>query len=282
LKLPQIILLIAGVALAGFLYFQSMAPIAAPVEQAETEISETVYDVRDAITEIKNELDSAALAHLGTLESALSEENTATNIATLDSLISFYDALRKPTGSAHYALTKAKLSNTANAWKEAGERQLLNAKYMNSAGRKEWFAQSKMAFEKAVELTPEDLNLQVDLAVCMIEGASFLGTPPMQGIGMLKNVTQKDPNNVKALINLGYFSIRSGQFDKAETRFNSVLKIDPQYEEAYLYLADMHEKQKKIDLAIADLENYMSIAKDPIRAKEVGKYIEELKLLNAE
>lgn len=283
MKLPQIILLIGGVALATFLYFQPFAPIAKPNEAEDETIAEASYDIREDITEIKNGLDSASLAKLNNFESALSEAETTENIATLDSLVAFYDALRKPTGSAHYSKAKAELSNTADAWTEAGERFLLNAKYMGDKTRKkDWYAQSKTCFEKAVELAPNDLDIQVDLGVCMIEGSSFLGTPPMQGIGMLKSVEQKDPKNIKALINLGYFSIRSGQFEKAEARFNSVLEIDAEYEEAYLYLADLHEKQKKYDLAIADLEKYLSVTEDPARIKEVGNYIEELKLLKVD
>jgi Tfp pilus assembly protein PilF len=57
-------------------------------------------------------------------------------------------------------------------------------------------------------------------------------------------------------VNLGYFAIKSGQFDKAEERFNKVLEVDPTYIDAYLYLADMHEKQQKPDLAIASLKEY--------------------------
>ena len=110
----------------------------------------------------------------------------------------------------------------------------------------------------------------------MIESSSFLGTPPMEGIGILKKVEQQDPNNIKALVNLGYFAIKSGQFDKAEERFSQVLKIDPEFADAYLYLADMHERQKMYKEAIADLEKFKSLLNDPNKAKEVDDYITEL------
>ena len=98
----------------------------------------------------------------------------------------------------------------------------------------------------------------------------------MEGIGILKNVEQQDPNNIKALINLGYFAIRSGQFDKAEERFVKVLSIDKQFADAYLYLADLHERQKLFAKAKEDLENYNSLTEDPQRIKEVDNYIQEL------
>ena len=93
---------------------------------------------------------------------------------------------------------------------------------------------------------------------------------------MLKSVEAKDPNNIKALINLGYFGIKSGQYEKAEGRFNQVIAIDKTYAEAYLYLADLHERQKLYKEAIADLENFKSLIDDPKKVGEVDDYILEL------
>ena len=84
------------------------------------------------------------------------------------------------------------------------------------------------------------------------------------------------PNNIKALINLGYFWIKSGQYEKAEGRFNQVIAIDKTYAEAYLYLADLHERQKLYKEAIADLENFKSLIDDPKKVGEVDDYILEL------
>lgn len=249
------------------LYMTPIAPLAEKAEPEESDVAVAEYSILDDITEIKNGLDSAALADVNRWESQ----------SAFDSLVVFYDMLRKPVGSAYFALKNAENSNAADAWTEAGERFLLNAKYMgDQAQRTSWFTESKAAFEKAVELAPEDLDIKVDLGVCLIEGASFLGTPPMQGIGILKSVEQQDPNNIKALVNLGYFSIKSGQYDKAQERFDQVLKIDPEFADAHLYLADLHEKQKDFAAAIKDLENYRSLIQDEVRIEEVNKYIEEL------
>ena len=208
---------------------------------------------------------------------ALAQVNAWETTNNADSLLGFYESLRQPVGAAFYAHKRAKSTNEVDDWTEAGERFLLIAKYMGDQPRKKsWFAESRACFEKATELAPEDLDIKVDLGVCLIEGASLLGTPPMEGIGILKSVEQQDPKNIKALINLGYFSIQSGQFEKAEERFAQVLQIDEKYAEAYLYLADLHERQKMYEKAIADLENYKSLIEDPVRTKEVDNYILEL------
>ncbi len=278
MKLPQIILVVAAIGLGAFLYFTPFAPLAEHVAVTESDAAVVSYDIRDDINEIKNELDSATLARINELEEELNQEDIAQKISTYDSLIAVYDQLRKPIGSAHFALAKAKLSNETEQWTVAAERFLMSAKYMGEKTQKEnWFGQAKMCYEKAVELSPDDLERQVDLGICLMESASVLGTAPMEGIGVLKNVEQLDPTNIRAQINLGYFAIRSGQFDKAEERFNNVIEIDKNYADVHLYLANLHEKQKKFDLAIADLEKYISLNDDPKGNREVGNYIEELK-----
>lgn len=270
MKLPQIILLLVAAAIGVILYMTPIAPMAVKAKAEEVGQPTVLYDIQDDLTEIKNNLDSAALAEVNSWESSENE-------FALDSLVEFYDMIRKPIGAAFYALKRAEKKNTAALWAEAGERFLLNAKYLGDQRQKaDWFSRSRTSFEKAVELDPENLNTQVDLGVCLMEGSTFMGTPPMEGIGMLKSVEAKDPNNIKALINLGYFSIKSGQYEKAEERFNQVIAIDDKYAEAYLYLADLHERQKLYKAAIADLENFKSLIDDQKKVREVDDYILEL------
>lgn len=60
---------------------------------------------------------------------------------------------------------------------------------------------------------------------------------PMEGIKLLKEVLEEDPQNEEALYYLGNFSIQSGQFDKAIGRFQSLVEINPSNEEARYLLA---------------------------------------------
>jgi len=274
-KAGQIALILGAVGVTAGLYLMPFSPLASKeTPESNAAIPPSDYSILDDVTAANNELDSTTLAVISRYETVLDKEG---KIEYRDSLIGLYDMLRKPIPSAFHALKKAEQSNGVDAWTEAGERFLLNAKYIGEANQKTaWFTTSKECFEKAVALAPTDLDIKVDLGVCLVEGASFLGTAPMQGIGMLREVEQIDPTNIKALVNLGYFAIKSGQFDKAEERFKKVLEVDPTYIDAYLYLADMHEKQQKPDLAIASLKEYKNKVEDPQRKTEVEQYIQEL------
>lgn len=275
MKKGQILLIVGAAALTAALYALPYAPMAQKGEDEGHDHDPTgQYDVLDDVTEVNNELDSVTLALV--LRYEIGAERNG-DPAYRDSLISLYDMMRKPVPSAHHSLLKARETGEADAWTEAGERFLLNAKYMGDMPRKEsWFATARECFEQALKITPDDLDVKVDLGVCLVEGAGALGIAPMEGIGVLKEVEQLDPDNIKALINLGYFSIRSGQFDKAEERFRRVLKVDPNYAEAHLYLADMYEKQQQKDKALEALASYRDLTDDPARRSEVERYMKEL------
>lgn len=266
-------LVVGAVVLTVVLYSLPYAPMI-PKQEAAEDIPGNVYDLLDDVTAVNNELDSSALALITRYEIAVERNG---DLTYRDSLIGVYDMLRKPVPAAFHALKRAKETDDVDAWTEAGERFLLNAKYMGEQEQKKaWYGLSKDCFEKALALAPDDLDIKVDLGVCLVEGAGFLGMAPMQGIGLLKEVEQADPTHIKALINLGYFSVRSGQFDKAEERFNQALKADPEYIEAYLYLADLHEKQQQPAKAIEALKSYLAKVEDPQRKAEVERYIKEL------
>lgn len=275
MKTGPVALVVGGAVLTAVLYLLPYAPLSSKSATEDGKQNTTSsYSILDDVTEVNNELDSATLALITGFETTLEREGKQ---EYADSLIAVYDMLRKPVPSAYHALKKAEKTNDVDAWTEAGERFLLNAKYMGDQSQKTaWYGTSKDCFEKALALAPDDMDIKVDLGVCMVEGAAFLGAAPMQGIGLLREVEQQDPTNIKALINLGYFSIRSGQFDKAEERFNKVLQVDPSYIDAYLYLADMYEKQQKTSEATDALTKYMNKVEDPQRKAEVGRYIQEL------
>jgi predicted Zn-dependent protease len=122
-----------------------------------------------------------------------------------------------------------------------------------------------------------EANLSTDqlmnYAICLVE----TGTNPMQGIGILNNISQREPENYKVQLNLGYFSVKSGQFDKAEQRFLNVLEIEPKFVEAYLYLGDVAETVKDYDKAIKYYTLYKNSLSNEKIALEVEKYIDQLR-----
>lgn len=81
------------------------------------------------------------------------------------------------------------------------------------------------SLEEASELDP------VASAVEKVQGAN-----PMEGILELKALAESDPPNVDAVIELGRFSIQSGQLDKAKERFVQAIDLAPKRAEPIIQL----------------------------------------------
>lgn len=191
-----------------------------------------------------------------------------------DSIISSWSRLKRPDLAAHYAEESAKVLSTAEAWFNAGNRYYYSVQFTQDKSEIPLLYQGAMrCFKKGLELDPENTDARIMLASCYVEGTQN----PMEGVSMLREIEKKDSNNVKLQITFAFFSMKSQQVDKAIIRFNNVLRIDSNYIEAYLHLADAYERLGETDKTIQMLEKYASKTNDIIEQVEITKYIKQLK-----
>lgn len=191
-----------------------------------------------------------------------------------DSVTVFWDKLKRPDLASHYAEEKAKQSKTAADWFTAGNRYYYAIQFSQDQTEVPVLYQSAMrCFNKGLALEPKNTDARIMLGACYVEGTS----DPMEGIGRLKAVEKTDSNNVKLQLTFAFFSVKSGQMDKAITRFNKVIAIDSNYVEAYLHLADAYERQENIAKTIEMLEKYSARTDDATARIEINKYIQQLK-----
>jgi tetratricopeptide (TPR) repeat protein len=88
-------------------------------------------------------------------------------------------------------------------------------------------------YDKVLKNNPTNLDAKTNMAMTYIA----MGEAPMQGINLLREVIATDPNNEKALFNLGILSIQSGQYDKAIERFRHLTQLNPEHVQGTFYLA---------------------------------------------
>ena len=76
--------------------------------------------------------------------------------------------------------------------------------------------------------SPEKESAELSESERIINEALLLvrGEAPMQGILMLRDLAEKEPNNIDAQWHLGELSVESGQFEKAIMRFSKVVELD--------------------------------------------------------
>lgn len=128
---------------------------------------------------------------------------------------------------------------------------------------------ANQAYQRVVVMDSSDLMAKTRLAMTLIASQS-----PMVGITMLREVLEIDPNYREAILNLGLLSIRSGQYDKAVTRFEKLLEMDSLDYEAMLYNG---VALQEIDSSVAK-EYFERIAEapavDPAIAVTAQQYLE--------
>jgi tetratricopeptide (TPR) repeat protein len=269
----------SGISLAFLLYLAPTTPASETNVKMEVgSAMESEYDLFTDVTEVRNDMEAEVLAYLDKFESAASSENTEESSVAFDSLITVFDTMRKPEAAAYYLEQKAMRTGTQEDWTVAAERFMILGKYMGENLQKAaWYKHGSEAYKKALELDPQNVNLQIDLAVTLVEGSGFTGQMPMEGIGILRKAIELEPQNAKGHFYLGYFAERSGQLDKAMERYGKVLELDPENKETHLYMAQVCEKQENKDGAIGHLTEFRGSLTDPKEIAEVDQQIESLK-----
>lgn len=126
-------------------------------------------------------------------------------------------------------------------------------------------------YQEVLRLEPNNLDGKTGLGTCYVDASEN----PMQGIQLLLEVVKAEPENVNANLNLGMFSMRSGQYDKAIVRFETVVKKQPSAEN-YAMLAEAYEQSGNKSQAIAALKKAKEFVIDPQIIEGIDAYIKNL------
>ncbi|MCB0795503.1 MAG: hypothetical protein KDB88_12265, partial [Flavobacteriales bacterium] len=90
------------------------------------------------------------------------------------------------------------------------------------------------------------------------------GSEPMKGIMALRDLEKEHPDHAGIHMQLGLFSVQSGQLDKAVQRFERVAELDPKgYPEAYAMLGRSYAAMDSIGPAVEAIERYKELTSDP-------------------
>ncbi|MBS1652995.1 MAG: hypothetical protein JSU07_13400 [Bacteroidetes bacterium] len=191
-----------------------------------------------------------------------------------DSLVLFWNKLKRPDIAAFYFEKKAEKENNAESWFKAGNKYYFSIKFIDDKDETAAMFQSAFrCYENAVKIKPGYVDAQIMSAACLVEGTNN----PMEGIAKLKEIEKTDSLNPKLNSIFAEFSVKSGQTEKAISRYNKILRADSSNIEVFLYLAQLYEQTADTIKAVKMLENFRSKTTDVTAKLEIGKYIEQLK-----
>ena len=175
------------------------------------------------------------------------------------------------------SLLKAQADNNEASWVASADDFLKGARFIQGDQKASLYKGAIAGYEKTLELNPDNLSAKVNLGASIVESSSMLGNQPMKGITLLREVIQKDSNNIEANLQLGLFSVTSQQFDKAIERFLRILRIDSTHIDMHVYLGDTYLTMGNKQKAIESYENYKTRVKDTLIVKDIDEYIKKLK-----
>jgi tetratricopeptide (TPR) repeat protein len=283
MRKKQIVVIVAVVAVIGYLYLQPVKGLVQPKVNKGTgsvaradKPAENV-NVNTVSASAKTLIGDSLSTKIGELEGQLKNASgDADKLNLQKALAKAWDGINQPAPAAFYYQAVARTENTAANWIAAGNH--FNDAYRlseDTTAQPVFDANAMEAFQNATKLKPESLDAKAGLGIAYVNG----GGAPMQGISLLLDVVRQDPNNRNAQLNLGMFAMKSGQFQKAVDRFKSLIVIEQKKPdvEPYFYLA---ESYKQLGMKKEAIDTYLKCKEmmpDPTFDQKIDEYIKELK-----
>lgn len=281
MKKQQWILISAGIVLVVALYFFGISvnpnkPAALAAAATANPVSAT--STQDVIAKFKQGLTANQQQKLIQLENSVVRGDIHNQeIHVYHQLAAYWmDSLHSSEIGGYYMGEAAKLENSEKNLTFAAHLLLDDMLSTSDAAMQQWLAtQAKQLFEIALKLNPQNDSSKIGLGACYMFGN--ISENPMHGILAVKQIADKDPNNIYAQMMLGLGGIQSGQYDKAIERFLNVIKIQPDNIEAILNLAQVYDRENDKTNAVKWYNQALKFIRVPEARNEIETRIKSLK-----
>ena len=202
------------------------------------EIAAESTDINALLNDAKSQLSSEKSTLILSIEAKLDEAQIdSARVEVLKELSSNWYKLERVDIAGFYAESIAELKNDEESWSIAGTTYAIGTQRAKEEKVKKFcFGRAVKAFENAISINPSNSTHKVNLAVCYAENP--LPENPMKGILMLRDLIEKEPENVLVLTTLGRFAIQTGQYEKAIERLQQAISLEPENNKANCMLAE--------------------------------------------
>ncbi len=279
MRKQQWILALSGIALLLLLYFlgNTVAPGKAAVINAGAANGPVNLSTAEVIAKYKTSLDTQQVQILTQLENSVVRGDVHNQqIHVYHQLASYWaDTLHNEIMGAYYAGEAAKLENSEKSLTFAAHLLLDDMMSSTDVSQQRWLAtQAKELFDKALIINPDNDSSKIGVGVCYMFGN--ISDNPMQGILAVREIADKNPDNLYAQMMLGLGGIQSGQYDKAAERFLNVIKKQPDNIEAILNLAGTYERLGNKTEAVKWYKEALNYIRVPQARKDIEERVKSL------
>ncbi|MGI9542320.1 MAG: tetratricopeptide repeat protein [Cyclobacteriaceae bacterium] len=167
----------------------------------------------------------------GLVQSLKGSENNKKSAIFADSLAQTYASIRLWDSATVYGALAVELDPDLNRWIAAGNYYQEAYSFAVDQGEREVLgSKARDYYQRALNQQPDLLDVKANMAL------TYLPEQVMKGVLMLREVAEADPTNELAQYNLGLLSLQSQQLDKAQNRFEQLVRVNPNHLEGQFYL----------------------------------------------
>jgi len=278
-KKQQLVLLSGGLILLVLLYFfgNTTPPSTNSTVVNSGNTTSGTITTADVLNAAKKNLSAQQLSQLVQLENSVVRGDVKEQkIRIYRQLASYWqDSLHNQEIAAYYFGESAKLENSEKNINFAARLLLQYVTSEENPAMQTWLAtNAKALFEQSLQINPNNDSVQVELGACYLFGN--ISSTPMDGILKIKQVTDRDSNNMYAQLMLGLGDIKSGQYDKAIERLQLVAKKEPDNLQAVFNLAETFERKGDKSNAVAWYRKVENMINVPEAKQEIEQRIKTL------
>ena len=274
----RVILVFVGIVLVVILYNLPKIVVDNDPEARLEETQQAALPANggNSIDEIEDphsfEIPPEVQARLVSYRTEFNEESNPDRMGVADSLAVIFMTYNKYDSAAKYleyiAINEPSIEHfqrAGNAFYEAFSFSMERGIAMELAEKARYY------YNLILDEQPERFDLRNKIAMSYISSAN-----PMQGIMMLRQILEEDPENEMAIFNLGTLSVQSGQFEKARDYFEQLVGMNPKNVQAQFYLGLSYYNLNEKDKARKQFELVKGIEEDPAVIATVEGYLKEL------
>ncbi len=200
------------------------------------------------------------------------QDNPEKSASFADSLAGIFANLKFLDSAAYYYAQAATYEPVLSRFIKAGNGHFEAFSYaVELEEQSYWGEKTREYYQKALAEDPNLHNVKTKMAL------THLPVQPMQGVILLREVIENDPENDLALYNLGLLSLQSSQFDKAVQRFEKLVESHPDNLEGQFYLGVAYFESKALIKAKEQFLKVQTMDTDPEVQTTIEEYLKKLK-----
>jgi len=263
----RVLLILIGAALITIIYSLPKVVVdneQAPISNQEPENNEQFHQEAPTPEEIEKVIEFKSRL--------LNSDNNEKSSIFADSLAEAFRAMNQWDSAAYYLGEQAEKQETRENLMKAGEAYFQAQGFaLNQTEVEDLGELARSFFQKVLAENPGDLDVKVKIGLTYVASSN-----PMQGIMVLREVLETNPDHEMALYNMGVLSMQSSQWDRAVERFSRLLKNHPGNARAHFYLGLSYIELGQKQLAKEHLLKVKELEEDPEVLANVDSYLSDI------